>query len=102
VRCRTWVRDCRRAKASPPIRNYIESRLRRIEHKLDCLAYAVTRLALTTRTPLLPSLPRPRRRSPLWPIVFRLLASLRLWDALLAAFCCASTSCSGIAWLTAG
>jgi hypothetical protein len=79
---------------------------RRIEWKIDRLAHHVTCLSLaaSSRTPLLPSLPPPsRRRSPLWPIVIRLLASYllpaigtllllarhalgRLWDALLAAF----------------
>jgi hypothetical protein len=77
---------------------------RRIEWKLDRIAYHLTCLALAARTPLLPSFPpRPRPRMPLWPILVRLLASYiaplvgtiillarnvlgRLWDALLASF----------------
>jgi hypothetical protein len=76
---------------------------RRIEHKIDRLAFHVSCLALAARTPLLPSLPPPRRRRTLWPIIIRLLASYllpalgtllllarhalaRLWEALLAAF----------------
>jgi hypothetical protein len=75
---------------------------RRIEWKLDHIAYHLTCLALAARTPMLPSLPPPRRRTPLWPIFVRLLASYllpaigtlvlllrhalaRLWEALLAA-----------------
>lgn len=75
---------------------------RRIERKLDRLAYHVTCLALAARTPLLPSMPPRRQRAPLWPIIVRLLASYllpavgtllllarhalgRLWEALLAA-----------------
>jgi len=79
---------------------------RRMEWKLDRLAHHVSflSLAVSSRTPLLPSLPPPRRRrSALWPIVFRLLASYllpalgtilllarhalrQIWEALLAAF----------------
>ena len=76
---------------------------RRIEHKIDRIAYHLTCLALAARTPLLPSLPPPRRRSALWPIVVRLLLSYiapllgtvllllrhalgRLWEALLGMF----------------
>jgi len=75
----------------------------RLEHKIDRLGYHLTLLALAQRTPLLPSLPPQRRRTPLWPFLVRLLASYlvpalgtllllarhalaRLWEALLAAF----------------
>ena len=75
---------------------------RRIERKIDRLGYHVTLLALASRRPLLPSMPPPRPRTPLWPVLARLLASYllpaigtivllarnalgRLWEALLAA-----------------
>jgi hypothetical protein len=78
---------------------------RRIEWKLDRLAHHMTclSLAVSTRRPLLPSLPPPLRRTPLWPVIARLLASYllpaigtlvlllrhalaRLWEAFLSAF----------------
>jgi hypothetical protein len=40
---------------------------RRIEWKLDRLAYHVTCLSLATRRPLLPPPPSRRQRVPLWP-----------------------------------
>jgi hypothetical protein len=78
-------------------RQRIEWKIDRLAHHVNCLS-----LAVSSRTPLLPSLPPPRRRSTLWPIVIRLLMSYllpalgtllllarhmlaRLWEALSAA-----------------
>jgi hypothetical protein len=48
---------------------------RRIEWKIDRLAYHLTLLSLAARRPMLQSLPPPRQRTSLWPVLFRLLSS---------------------------
>jgi len=79
-------------------RRRMEWKLDRVAHHVSCLS-----LAVSSRTPLLPSMPPRRRRSPLCPFVVRLLMSYalpalgtlvllarhalgRLWEALLGAF----------------